>query len=68
MVINSLNFSIHFAKVFDTYKSSKKLEAFIDNIHLNIPNGFIILAACKDDCVTNLSQKCKDFFISLGSE
>ena len=32
-----------------------------------IPDGSIIIAACKDDCVTNLSQKVKSFFKAMGS-
>ena len=30
--------------------------------------GFIIVAACKGDCVTGLSDKCKNFFEKLGSQ
>ena len=37
-------------------------------IDLGVPPGNIILAACKDDCVTNLSQKAKLWFQSLGSK
>ena len=52
------------AKIFDTYKSSVELEKFIDKV---IPDGHIIAVACKDDCFTNLSDKCKQWFSDLGS-
>ena len=28
----------------------------------------IVIAACKDDCVTNLSEAGKQWFIDMGSE
>ena len=37
------------AKSFDTYDSSASLEEFIASE--KIPNGFIVAAACRDDCV-----------------
>ena len=40
------------AKVFDTYKTSEELDRFI---HGAAAEGDIVIAACKDDCVTNLS-------------
>ena len=53
VVINPANGKTRFTRVFDTYKSSDELDKFIT---LNaIPLGYIIIAACKDDCVTNLS-------------
>ena len=44
------------ARVFDTYQTSVALEGFIKK---DIPHGFIIVAACKDECVTNLSPTVK---------
>lgn len=53
------------ARVFDTYRSSAPLETFIDS---SIPGeNCIIVAACKDECFTNLSDKVKDWFRELGS-
>ena len=42
---------------FDTYKSSEIFEWFIHGVV--IPKGSVVIIACKDDCVTNLSDKCK---------
>ena len=53
------------AKVFDTYKSSASLDHFLSN---DIPKGYIVIAACKDDCISNLSQKAKQWFIDQGSD
>ena len=55
VVFNPFECVIAMAKVFDTYKSSQELEQYIDQI----PAHSIIVAACKDECVTNLSEKCK---------
>ena len=57
---------IMFAKVFDTYKSSESLDLFIlDDL---IPCGRIVAIACKDDCVTNLSNTAKTWLESMGSK
>ena len=40
------------AWAFDTYRSSQQLETFIQK---NIPEGYIVAIACKDDCATTLS-------------
>ena len=53
------------AKAFDTYKSSVELQKFID---VGVPPRHMIIAACKDDCVTNLSQSCKQWFVDMGSD
>ena len=66
VLINPKNGEILKAKVFDTYKSSSEFEAFIDSP--NVPAGCILVAACKDDCVTNLSQKAKAWFAKMGSK
>lgn len=34
----------------------------------DIPDSYIIIAACQDDCVTNMSDNVKTWFESLGSE
>ena len=36
----------------------------IDN---GIPEGYIVIAACKDECVTKMSIKTKLWFGSMGS-
>ena len=52
--------------IFDTYKSSDQFEAFLRE-QPPIPAGTIVIAACKDDCVTNLSEIGKKWFSSMGS-
>lgn len=42
------------SRVFDTYKSSEELEKFIDR-KKNLAEGSIVIAACKDECTSNLS-------------
>ena len=53
------------SKVYDTYSNSSKFEEFIANA---IPDGFIVVCACKDDCFLKLSDKCKQWFINMGSK
>ena len=57
--------SVLLAKAFDTHATSITLEAFIDK---GFPRGYIIAAACKDDCARQLSDKGRDWFESLGSK
>ena len=49
--------SIEYNMCFDTYKSSQVFERFIDGVVIS--KGSVVIIACKDDCVTNLSDKCK---------
>ena len=49
VVINPRDGKVVAAKVFDTYKSSL---AFEYHINSEVPFGTIVVAACKDDCVT----------------
>ena len=51
---------------FDTYSSSTKLEEFIASDL--VPDGFIVAAACRDDCVKSLSETTKKWFESMGSD
>ena len=34
----------------------------------NIKKGFIVVAACKDDCVIHLSDQIKNYFARMGSK
>ena len=52
------------AKAYDTNKSSVDLEAYIKTI----PDGHVIVAACKDDCLYRLSQDVKAWFARMGSK
>ena len=68
-IINPFNGNVESAQVFDTYKSSEQLDEFIEvPANQAISEGFIIVAACKDDCVTHLSQKAKSWFADMGSK
>jgi len=61
-----LNFMglVETARVFDTYESSAEFDKFIAT---EIPHGYIVLAASKDDCVKKLSKDGKRFFTKMGS-
>ena len=47
VVINPFNGILEWAIVFDTCTSSEDLDCFITN---DIPEGYIVVAACMDDC------------------
>ena len=64
-MINPSNGEVEFCRVYDTYRSAESFETMISNI--TIPDGFIIAAACKDDCATNLSHRCRMWFGHMGS-
>ena len=63
-VINTLTGHVETAQVFDTYKSSEEFDIFVNK---EIPRGFIIIAACKDECTTSLSDAAKVWFEKMGS-
>ena len=63
VVLHPENGKVFWAKVFDTYISSEKLEHFITTI----PDGYIIAAGCKDECTRNLSDTVKEWFGNMGS-
>ena len=56
VVINSYDGKVEMTKVFDTYKTSEGFHEFIDHA---IPEGHIIVAACQDECMSNLSYDFK---------
>ena len=56
VIINPFNGQIESAKVFDTYESSAALNKFILE---DVPQSYIVVAACKDECSTNLSGEAK---------
>lgn len=51
-LINPENGLVVVAKVFDTYKSPDYFDGLISQ---KIPEGYIVVAACKDDMITSLS-------------
>ena len=59
VVINPKNGTVEEANIFDTYKSSERLEKFIEK---EIPQGYVIAVACSDECSRKLSNKCKNWF------
>lgn len=54
------------ARIFDTYDEGEEFDQFIDEC--KVPEGFIIVAASQDECVTNLSGKGKQWFADMGSK
>ena len=65
VVVNQYNGEVEMARVFDTYKTSVEFDRFIKNFW---PEGYIIIAACKDDFMTELSVEGFAFFEDMGSE
>lgn len=65
VIVNPQDGKIETAKVFDTYESSKSLDKFLSRT--GVPLGYIIVAACSDDCTANLSPKATQWLKSLGS-
>ena len=66
VVFNTFHGYVDSAKVFDTYKSSDLFEDFI--INHPIPDGFLVFAACMDECTFNMSEKVKEWFEDMGSQ
>lgn len=74
VIINPETGKVDTAQVFDTYKSSQEFETFIYKgdsfitINVTPPEGHIVVAACSDDCVSNLSPICKRWLANMGNE
>lgn len=65
VVINPKNGKVETARAFDTYESSEEFDKFLNTY---IPDQYIIVAACKDECTTNLSNEVKYWFSEMGSK
>ena len=65
IVIAPATGKIRMAQVFDTYKTPVNLDDFIIN---EIPDNYIVVAACKDDCTEQLSDMAKQWFVDMGSK
>ena len=65
VILNPENGEIHSAKVFDTYKCSNEFDTFSVT---RIPEEYIVIAACKDECATNLSEAGRQWFEDMGSK
>ena len=64
VVINPKNGKVVTAQVYDTYRkyenrSSTEMSKFDNFVSENIPDNYIVAAACKDDCAENLSENIK---------
>ena len=65
-MIDPVSGHITAAKIFDTYQSPEGFDKFLDT-H-DFPAGQLVIAACKDDCITRMSGKGKQFFSDMGSQ
>lgn len=68
VVLNPFTGRILIAKVFDTYRTCEGFDGLDEFISYEIPANYIVIAACKDECTTNLSKKGKRWFANMGSE
>ena len=64
VIVNPSSFEVEHARIFDTYESSEQFYEFITH---NVPEGYIVIVACKDDCVKNLTLESKMWFDAMGS-
>ena len=63
--MNPQNQAIEFSKVFDTNDVRNKFDDFASN---DLPDGLIVIAACKDDCRQHLSKEGRAWFEDMGSK
>ena len=61
VIINQFNYRVLFSQVFETHIKSDSFDQFISN-GIPIPFGYIVAAASKGDCITNMSSKGKNWF------
>ena len=66
VIINPETRSVEWAQVFDTYSTMDGFNDFLERAV--IPDGYLVIAACQDDCFTAMGQKCKEFFVKMGSK
>lgn len=64
VVFNPSTSDIVAAQAFDTYRTSEEFDRFISD---PIPMGYVVVAACNDECTGQLSEKGKLWFEELGS-
>ena len=63
-IINPITGTIEVSRIFDTFHSSSEIDKFIK---AGVPDNYIVVAACKDDCVTNMSETVRKWFFLMGS-
>ena len=66
VVVDEITGKVKRAQAYDTYESFDKFEEFIEEAKY-FPDGTIVAAACKDDCITKMNLPGKQFFWGLGS-
>ena len=64
MVLIDTDGKIQLCKAFDTSEFFHNFDKFIIK---DLPDGYIIVAVCKDDCVSAMSHSGKEWFRQMGS-
>lgn len=64
-VVDPFKYKVKMARIFDSFKSWDMFEHFISQ---NIPRGYIIIAAIKDEKSNGIANNIKTFFSSMGSK
>ena len=65
VTINPDSGKVETAQVFETHYGVKGFDSFIEN---DAVEGSIVVAACKDECNSVLSEKSKNWFTAMGSK
>ena len=65
VVVHPSNGNVLVARVFLIGPDSDAFDTFISG---DLPEGSIVAAACKDDCIINLSKPGKQWFANMGSQ
>ena len=66
VVLDGASGEVESAKIFDTYRTSVSIDNFIKETSL--PDGHVVVAACRDDCAKGLSENAKQWFSDMGSK
>ena len=53
------------ARAFDSFNND---HWFDDFVKCELPEGHIVVAACKDECISNMSSEGKKWFEKMGSK
>ena len=67
VVINSLTGAVVTARVFDSHHSGRALRDYVEAAK-KLPDGHIVVVACKDDCVSSLPAAAELWLAELGSK
>lgn len=66
VIINPSNGKIELAKAYDTYETPHEFENLV--FSKRYPAGHIVVAACKDDCISKMSLYGVRWFTRMGSK